>query len=91
MEKLVRLETRAGEPIQLSNGKIIPFSKILSIQIPGLWGGVLWERPASVLVIQDDGEEEIIPIQDISRYVVLGLLGAVALLWLFTRKKRQRH
>jgi hypothetical protein len=87
MGKLVRLETRAGEPIQLSTGKIIPFSKVLYIQIPGLWGGVLWERPASVLVIQDDGEEEIIPIQDVSRYVVLGLIGAIALLWLFTRKK----
>lgn len=91
MGKLVRLETRAGEPIQLSTGKIIPFSKVLHIQIPGLWGGVLWERPASVLVIQDDGEEEIIPIQDVSRFAVLGLIGAVALFWLFLRMVRHRN
>ena len=88
MQKLVRLETRAGEPIQLKNGKLIPFSQALHIQIPFLWGGVLWECPISVLVIQEDGNEEIIPVRDISRYMVWGLFGAVALTWLFTRNKR---
>lgn len=85
MSNLIYTETHAGEPIALANARLIPFSKTLHVQIPGLWGGFIWERPASILVMHADGREEIIPIQDVTRYIVWGLLGATALVWLFTR------
>ena len=88
MGNLIHFETVAGEPIQLENAKLIPFTQEMHVLIPGLWGGVLWERPVSILVKRDDGEEEIIPVQDPTLYIIWALLGAVALTWLFTRIKR---
>ena len=89
MQNLIRFETHAGETIQLGNARLIPFSQSLHIQIPGLWGGAIWERSVSILVMREDGSEEIIPVQDITRYVIWLLCGAIALAWLFTRKKRR--
>jgi uncharacterized spore protein YtfJ len=86
MRRLFQLETLAGEPIQLDNARLIPFSQALHVRLPGIWGGVLWERPVSILVIKNDGEEEIIPIQDVSRYAIIAILGTTFFAWLVIRK-----
>jgi hypothetical protein len=90
MQNLIRYETHAGEPISIKGAKLVPFTQVLSIKIPGMLGGFLWERPVSVLVQKADGEEIILPVQDITRIVIWALSGAVALTWLFTRNYQRK-
>ena len=89
MGNLVRFETHAGESIQIRDARLIPFTQVLYVQIPGVLGGILWERPVSILVERDDGEEQIIPIQNVTRAILFGLFGVLALTWLVTRNIRK--
>jgi hypothetical protein len=76
MPALVRIENRAGDPIQNGDRTLTPFSKALILQLPGMPGGLIWNRPASVLARSADGQEQVIPIQDITRQAIFGLYGA---------------
>ena len=87
---LIEYETHAGQPIQAGLVKITPFSKALVIRLPGLQGGLVWNRPASLLVQTADGQEQVLPVVDVTRraqWLLLGagLLGA-ALIWMLYRK-----
>jgi hypothetical protein len=73
---LFEFETKAGDPIPVKGGKIIPFARIFRLKIPGIQGGVIWNRPSALLVIDDDGQEMLYPIHDETRRLQLGLLGA---------------
>ena len=76
-ERLLNIENKAGDQIIFGDYRIIPFAQSLHLQFPG-WrlGGVIWNRPVSVLVITPDGQEQVLPIQDVTRRVQLSLLGA---------------
>ena len=76
-ERLLNFEQKAGDPIIVGDYRIIPFAQSLRLQFPG-WrlGGVIWNRPASVLVMTPDGQEKVLPVHDITRRVQLSLLGA---------------
>ncbi len=76
LNNIIRIETKAGEPITAGSARLIPFSRSVHIQIPGLPGGVIWNRPISVAVIDADGNEQILPVLDVTRQVQLFLLGA---------------
>ncbi|MFC2053860.1 hypothetical protein ACFLV7_06115 [Chloroflexota bacterium] len=75
MPGFIQTETRAGETITKGGTKIVPFSKSLRVQIPGLYGGLIWNRPATLLVVSSDGDEQIIPIVDVTRQALWALLG----------------
>jgi hypothetical protein len=72
---IVHNETHAGQPIKHGDIKIIPMARSLTIQIPGLPGGLIWNRPISVITQMPDGQEQVIPVQDITRQVQMGILG----------------
>ena len=76
MPGFIQTETKAGEAITIGETKIVPFSKSVRVQIPGRQGGLIWNRPASLLVVSSDGEEQIIPIVDVTRQALWALLGA---------------
>jgi len=76
MPGFIQTETKAGDAITMGETKIVPFSKSVRVQIPGLHGGLIWNRPASLLVTSSDGEEQIIPIVDVTRQALWALLGA---------------
>jgi hypothetical protein len=85
MSPLVAIETRAGEPIQAGNRTLIPFARSLRFQLPGRPGGLIWTCPASLLVKDSDGQEQVLPIPDITRRIQLGLLGlclGMLLMWI---------
>ena len=89
---IIQTETKAGEPIQAGRVRAIPFSRVVRIQIPGLAGGVIWNRPTSVVVIDQDGEEQVFPVQDVTRQgqiaiLAAGLLGSL-LIWLALRQRK---
>ena len=90
---LIALETYAGEPIKSGDKKIIPFSQALTVRFPFFNGGLTWNRPVSVLEVSADGEEQVLPIQDVTRITQIILLstGAVAslLIWLIFRTVRK--
>jgi hypothetical protein len=91
-EPLIRYETRAGDPIQVAGRRIIPFSKALIVRFPGPHGGLIWNRPVSVAVQGDDGQERVIPVVDVTRMAIWGMLGGwlmvMAILGLLSRLGR---
>jgi hypothetical protein len=91
LTRFVTVETRAGEPQVVGGATIIPMARSLRVQVPGLPVGLIWNRPASVMVRTDTGEEQVLPVIDPTRQVLLMFLGAmigmVCLTGLLRRKK----
>jgi hypothetical protein len=83
MADLMSIETHSGTPIPYKEGKLIPFHQSVCLRIPGLHGGLVWNRPTSVLVIKADGGEQVIPVQDVTRQVVWSLFGITLVMALF--------
>ena len=87
----VQIETHAGQPIEAANGlRITPFARSVTLRLPGFPSGIIWNRPTAVLVQSANGDEEVLPVQDLTRrrqltYLGVGLVGA-ALVWLFWRR-----
>jgi len=89
----INMETRVGEPIPVGDATIVPMAKSLRIQIPELPGGLIWNRPVSVLVQTSDGGEQVLPIRDVTRRAQLGLIfgsmmGLLAV-WLVKRLSKK--
>ena len=84
------IENLPGKPIQAGPNTITPFTQVFKITPPGLTGGLIWNRPVSVLVQGQDGSEQVLPVEDITRKAQLTLLGiglvGGILLWLITRR-----
>ena len=83
-----------GQPIKSGNRTITPISKSWRYQLPGQLTRVSWDRPSSVLV-QYGNEEVIIPVPDITRRLILTILGAglgaILILWVITRFTRKTY
>lgn len=86
-DPFVQVETRAGDPIRVFGSEIIPFSRAVILRFPGISGGVIWNRPVSVLVGTDGEREEILRVRDVTRLAQVFILGAGLLgsflIWLF--------
>lgn len=86
----VQVETHAGDPIEVGDSKIVPLAKVVQIQIPGGLGGLIWNRPAAVVVQTSDEEERVVPVRDVTREIQLAIIGSglliVWLSWLLRRK-----
>jgi hypothetical protein len=96
--RLLQVETRAGDPIPAGDMMIIPMAKSTQIRFPGLPGGIIWNRPASVVVQTSAGQEYVLPVRDITRRIQFALLGGgligIFLTWLIikaTNLKNERR
>jgi hypothetical protein len=94
MPNWIQIETRGGDPISSNGITLTPFARSVRIQFPGLHGGIIWNRPVSVLALYPDGHEDILPVQDETRRVQFALLGAGLFsgifMWLISRRKRKQ-
>ena len=85
-----QIENRAGESIASGGTKITLISQAVRIQPPGFSGGLIWNRPASVVIQNANGEERVVPIPDVTRLALLAILGMALggglLIWLTRRK-----
>jgi hypothetical protein len=86
---LIHTENRAGKPIDADGTILVPIEKSTRIQPSGMWGFLIWRRPAAVVVQYSNGSEEIIQIQDSTRraqifLIIIGVLGSVVI-WLFNK------
>lgn len=71
----VKVETCAGDPIQVGVSKIVPLAQVVRLQIPGWLGGVIWNRPVAVVVKSDEDDEQIVPVVDVTRAAQLAIIG----------------
>jgi hypothetical protein len=69
------IETSPGETIQAGANKITPLSQAVKLILPRSMGGLIWNRPVSVLVQAADGSEQVLPVVDVTRIAQLALLG----------------
>ncbi len=77
-------ESRMGAPISAKTFTIFPISRITALLSAGDSGGVIWNKPHSILVQGTDGGETLLRIRDVTRerqilLLGLGLLGVLLL------------
>lgn len=82
MTEFLNVEIRAGQPVQVGKRTITPFAQSFQLTFPGWIGGLIWNRPVSVLVQDEDGQEEVIPISDVTRQTIWVFTGVSLLLML---------
>jgi hypothetical protein len=89
------VETRAAPPVIVGETRIVPMARSLRIQIPGLPGGLVWNRPVAVVAQTAGGQEQVLPVRDITRQVQLalfsGALLGTLLVWLALRIFREKR
>ena len=82
-----------GEPLQANGLTITPVSRALTVQLPGMIGGLVWNRPAGIRVNTTglSGNETFIPIVDTTRILVWGIAAiglASAIAFMISGRKR---
>ena len=75
MTELVNVEINAGEPLALGMRTITPFAQSVQFKLPGSTGGLIWNRPVSVLVQEGSGEEHVLSVPDVTRQTIWALWG----------------
>ena len=89
MSSRLEFETRAGKPIVIGKNRIIPFYQSVGVNMPQINGGVVWNRPVSVLAVNADGEESVIPVIDVTRRLQIAIFGSglfiLVLTWLLSK------
>ncbi len=70
---IIKWQTVSGEAVTVGDVTVVPQSQALMLRW-GRYGGLVWNRPAGILV-ERGGQTERIPIVDVTRAVQLGLLG----------------
>jgi hypothetical protein len=78
-QHFVSLEKHIGPPLRAGNHVIRLEARSLRLTVPGA-GSLIWTRAVSVQVQSPGGEERIIPVRDVTRWVELTLWAAPALL-----------
>jgi hypothetical protein len=71
----IEREIRTGETRQVGDLEITPQSQVLKILSPGRHFGLIWNRPKAIIVTGLDGTETILPIRDVTRNILWGLLA----------------
>ena len=71
--EIINWQTVSGEAVTVGDVTVVPQSQALTLRW-GRYGGLVWNRPAAILVERGDQTERI-PIVDFTRAAQLGLLG----------------
>lgn len=75
-------EVHMGEAIRVKGARIYPLTKVVRWTTPAN-GGMIWNRPSSVFVRADSGEEHVLPVQDVTRQLQIRAAAAGILAGLF--------
>ena len=70
----LRIETRNGRPLRVKGAQVHVRSQVVRLRLPIANGGLIWNRPVSVVIRTPDGQEQILPVPDVTRSAVLALL-----------------
>ena len=89
----LRIETLSGQPMMVEDMQVYVRSQVVQLRLPNANGGLIWNRPVSVVVRRPDGQEQVLPVPDVTRLTVLALLMlsfvGTFLLVLFRRKNAE--
>ncbi len=83
-KRILIQQTSAGEPISAGDLNIYPVARSYRIDFPAVHGGIVWNKPLSVVVEDSQGIRQIIPIQDRTRWLQIGILAAGLIVTLLT-------
>jgi len=88
---MLETETRFGEEIVVGGRRLAGVARIFRWWLPGGRGGVVWSRPAAVVVSPGTAEERRLPIRDTTRIAQLTCfgVGALAMILLGLRHRRR--
>ncbi len=87
-DSIVQFKTQSGKPIQVGGRTITMRSRAWQVKFPRRSGGIIWNRPTSVLVQTTDGREQTVPVRDTTRaaqMLVFGLVGLISMLMLLRK------
>ena len=70
-----RIQTLTGPPLEVAGTQVAVRSQVLQVRLPFGNAGLLWNWPLSVLVRTPEGQEQILPVPDVTRTAVLSLLA----------------
>jgi hypothetical protein len=82
-------ETEPSKPTKVREMLITPFFHSVMINLPGVPTFFVWKRPVSILISDSHQNETVLPIQDVTRNIILGVLASSILFWLITSKGRK--
>ena len=68
-----------GQPVRTGEWTLTPVSRALVVQIPGVVGGLVWNRPAYIRVSRPGEAERILPVRDVTRLALFGIAGMALL------------
>ena len=93
LKEIFRWQTISGEEVTVGDLSVTPQSQALTVRLP--FGGLVWNRPVAVLVERGGGTERI-PIVDVTRVALLGLLGlssvfSIIVFVLSARRRRSQN
>jgi hypothetical protein len=85
-------QTSTGEPVEINDLTVYPVARSYRINMPGVRGGFIWNRPVAVIVEDSAGNRQVLPVVDRTRLLQIaifsaGLLGTL-LTWIIFRKSR---
>ena len=75
LNDFIQVQTAMGETVRVGDIEVTPESQAVMVRWP--FGGMVWNRPAAVVVQRDDVKERI-PIVDVTRVIQLGFWGLSA-------------
>jgi hypothetical protein len=85
-------QTSAGDPIAVDDYMVYPVARSYRLNMPGVHGGIIWNRPHVVIVEDSGGDRQVIPVVDPTRRLQISILGAAVvgtlLTWLIFRNSR---
>jgi hypothetical protein len=84
----IKTEIITGETQQVGNYQLTPLSQVLKIMTSGNHAGFIWNRPKAVVVRTLDGQEQVLPVTDVTRIAIWlmlagGVLGAMLVRLIF--------
>ena len=88
---IIETEINTGDARRVGLLELTPVNQILKIQVPGNRIGLIWNRPKAVVVRGNDGQEEILPVRDVTRIAIWamlagGLIGAIMIGMMFRHR-----
>ena len=71
---LLRLQTLTGQPVTAGDTQVYVRSQVFQVRLPSGNGGLIWNRPLSVMIRGQNGQEQVLAVPDVTRTVMLTLL-----------------
>jgi hypothetical protein len=70
----LRIETLSSQLVMVEDMQVHVRSQVVQLRLPIANGGLIWNRPVSVVMRRPDGQERILSVPDVTRTAVLALL-----------------